>query len=231
MAYVFGDMLICNDKESAQQVTFNKAIGVKSVTLDGDVYDPSGTLSGGAAPSGSGVIVKVQELKVIEKQINEHKHALATIEAELKKAKSAIDAFKKNKRELDLKLHEVSLLEEQVQGSNAAKIIAEVDLAKKTLVELKETMASAKEKQKAAAAECKRLEKEMADFKNNKDSKLTELRVSTAESSQAHADDQATIATKKKELQKRTTELKTRQKEAQTAELELGEYCRPGKPC
>jgi structural maintenance of chromosome 2 len=177
MAYVFGDMLICNDKESAQQVTFNKAVGVKSVTLDGDVYDPSGTLSGGAAPSGSGIIVKVQELKVIEKKIAEHKTALSSIEAELKRAKTVIDAFKKNKRELDLKQHEVNLLQEQVEGSNAAKIVADVDLAKKTLADLKETVASAKERQKAATVECKRLEKEMADFKNNKDSKLTELRV------------------------------------------------------
>lgn len=35
----------------------------------------------------------------------------------------------------------------------------------------------AKEKQKQAAAECKKLEKEMADFKNNKDSKLIEIKV------------------------------------------------------
>jgi structural maintenance of chromosome 2 len=45
------------------------------------------------------------------------------------------------------------------------------------LGELKEVVVQAKEKQKAASADCKRLEKEMADFKNNKDSKLTEIKV------------------------------------------------------
>ncbi len=35
----------------------------------------------------------------------------------------------------------------------------------------------AKEKQKAASADCKRLEKEMDDFKTNKDSKLIEIKV------------------------------------------------------
>lgn len=46
----------------------------------------------------------------------------------------------------------------------------------------------------------------------------------------AFANVQASIASKKKELQKRTTELKTRQKEVQTAELELGElYCSSAK--
>lgn len=58
-----------------------------------------------------------------------------------------------------------------------------------------------------AAAEVKRLEKEMNDFKNNKDSKLKEIK--------------ADITAKKKELAKKTSQVKARQKEVQTAELEL----------
>ena len=49
--------------------------------------------------------------------------------------------------------------------------------ARQTLAELKEVINQAKEKQKAAAADCKRLEREMDDFKNNKDSKLKEIKV------------------------------------------------------
>lgn len=122
MSYVFGDMLLCQDKESAQAVTFNKNIGVKSVTLDGDVYDPSGTLSGGAAPNSSGILVKVQELKMIEKGIAEHRRVLDEVSRELAGAKKTIDQFKKDRRELELKEHEVRLLEEQVSGSNATKV-------------------------------------------------------------------------------------------------------------
>jgi len=49
------------------------------------------------------------------------------------------------------------------------------------LSEFKEIISQAKEKQKAAAAECKRLESEMNDFKHNKDSKLKEIKVGYAE--------------------------------------------------
>ena len=122
MAYVFGDTFICADKQSAQAVTFNKNIGVKSVTLEGDVYDPSGTLSGGAAPSGSGLLIKVQELKTIERGVAEHKKALEKIRVELSNAKKVIDQWRKDKRDLDLRTHEVKLLEEQVSGSNATKV-------------------------------------------------------------------------------------------------------------
>lgn len=122
MEYVFGGVFICKDKESAKAVTFNRNIGVKSVTLEGDVYDPSGTLSGGAAPSGSGVLVKVQELRGIQKQIAEHKKILDEVSRELSSAKKVIDQWRKDKRAVDLKVHEVTLLEEQVNGSNATKV-------------------------------------------------------------------------------------------------------------
>jgi hypothetical protein len=122
MAYVFGDTFICADKQAAQAVTFNKNIGVKSVTLEGDVYDPSGTLSGGAAPNSSGILVKVQELKAIETQIQQHKAVVDEVSRELANAKKVIDAFRKDKRDLDIREHEVKLLEEQVGGSNATKV-------------------------------------------------------------------------------------------------------------
>lgn len=122
MAYVFGDTFICADKQAAQAVTFNREIGVKSVTLEGDVYDPLGTLSGGAAPNSSGILVKVQELKEVEVEIQKHKAIVDEVTHELTTAKRAIDAFRKDKRDLDLRSHEVRLLEEQVGGSNSTKV-------------------------------------------------------------------------------------------------------------
>lgn len=53
-----------------------------------------------------------------------------------------------------------------------------METAKASLAELKQIVDQSKEKQKVAQAEVRRLEKEMADFKNNKDSKLNEIKVS-----------------------------------------------------
>jgi len=47
MQWVFGQVFICKDMETAKKVTFHPRILKKSVTLDGDVFDPSGTLAGG----------------------------------------------------------------------------------------------------------------------------------------------------------------------------------------
>lgn len=80
----------------------------------------------------------------------------------------------------------------------------------------------------------------MADFKNNKDSKLNEIKVSLNLDPHVMGDGdrspagsaqwrltgfQADIAKRKKEQGKRGIEVKSRQKEVQTAELELRTCC------
>lgn len=122
MAYVFGDTLICDDAESAKLVTFSAQVGVKSVTLDGDVYDPAGTLSGGAAPSSNGMLIKVQELLDAERRLGEAVGRLQMLEREEERSKGNREQWKKISRELDIKEHEMRLLQEQVGGSNATRV-------------------------------------------------------------------------------------------------------------
>lgn len=124
MAYVFGDTLICDDADSAKLVTFSAQVGgARSVTLDGDVYDPSGTLSGGSAPSGGGnVLVKVQELLRAEKKLEDARARLRVLEETEEKGKEGRDKWRGLRRELEIKEHQVLLLEEQVEGSNATRV-------------------------------------------------------------------------------------------------------------
>lgn len=49
--YVLGDVFICNDMDAAKRVTFDPQIRRKSVTLDGQTFDPAGTLRGGTVLS------------------------------------------------------------------------------------------------------------------------------------------------------------------------------------
>ena len=122
MAYVFGDTLICDDAESAKAVTFSREVGTRSVRLAGDVYDPSGTLSGGAAPSSSGVLVKVQELQRAERALAEARSRLESLEGEIERGRAGREQWRRMAGELEIREHEMHLLEEQVGGSNAARV-------------------------------------------------------------------------------------------------------------
>lgn len=47
MEFVFGSSFVCKNMEVAKKVTFDEKVMKKSVTLEGDSFDPAGTLTGG----------------------------------------------------------------------------------------------------------------------------------------------------------------------------------------
>ncbi|KAJ4470193.1 condensin complex subunit SMC2 [Lentinula aciculospora] len=209
VSHVFGGTFICDDVESAQRVTFDKSIGQRSVTLEGDIYDPSGTLSGGSAPSSSGILNKVQELLDVE-------DSLATAEAQLNEfertwngdsTKRKREAYKNILKEVQIKEHELKLAEEQNGESNAERLRSQVNTLKQTMKNLTDSIQEAKKKQKDSEAEVKKLQKDMEEFKNNKDGKIEELK--------------ASIANQKVAAQKQAVIVKTKQRDHQTATLEL----------
>ena len=52
-----------------------------------------------------------------------------------------------------------------------------MEKAKETIKDLRLAVQAAKEKQKDAQNDCKKLERDMDEFKNNKDGKIEELKV------------------------------------------------------
>ncbi|KAF8457794.1 putative nuclear condensin complex subunit Smc2 [Terfezia claveryi] len=207
MEYVFGGTLICRDADAAKQVTFDPNVRLKSVTFEGDVYDPSGTLSGGSAPSTSGVLVTLGKLNDITRQLEEAKASLAELQAIMARDRKKLDYARKLRQELNLKAHEIQLTEAQISSNSASEIIRGIEEMRVEIGKLKETIAEAKARQDAAAKEVKQVEKDISEFKNNKGGKLAEL--------------QKGVEALKKELGKKSAAMKTVQKEFQTAQLEV----------
>ncbi|KAH6685674.1 RecF/RecN/SMC [Plectosphaerella plurivora] len=201
MEYVFGNTLICEDAETAKRVTFDPNVRMRSITLEGDAYDPSGTLSGGSAPTSSGMLVKLQKLNEITRQLNEAETSLKQLQATIAKEKSKLDHARKIKQELDLKTHEIKLAEEQIGSNSSSSIIQEVQNMKETIAQLKLDMADAKKRHAEAVADEKRIDKDMKDFDNNKDAKLVELQKSVDKLRAAVSKSAAAIKTMQKELQ------------------------------
>jgi structural maintenance of chromosome 2 len=122
MEYVFGSTFVCDDASTAKSVTFDPAVRMKSVTLEGDVYDPSGTLSGGSAPQSSGVLVTMQKLNEITSELTAQERALGLLQSTMAREKKKLDAARKIKQDLDLKSHEIRLAEEQINGNSSSSV-------------------------------------------------------------------------------------------------------------
>ena len=122
MEFVFGSTLVCADAATAQKVTFDPSVRMKSVTLEGDVYDPAGTLSGGSAPQSSGVLVTLQKLNEITKELKQQLKTLSNLQASVARDKQKIDSARKIKQELDLKTHEIELTKNQIDGNSSSSV-------------------------------------------------------------------------------------------------------------
>ena len=207
MEYVFGSTLICADAETAKKVTFDKAVNLKSVTLDGDVYDPSGTLSGGSKPNSSGVLVTLQKLNEVNTALNTATSELEAINTGLAKSQGKMQESGKLQQQLELKQHEIKLTEEQINNNSNSRIVNEVEEMKSGIVELKEAIILAKTNQDQAKADIKTIEKDMSEFKNNKNGKLSAL--------------QKEVDQLKAVLSKESAAVKAQQKSYQALQIDL----------
>lgn len=206
MEFVFGNTLICADPETAKAVTFTPQVRMRSITIQGDSYDPSGTLSGGSAPNSSGVLLTLQRLNELMRDLRIAEHRLLQLQEFMQKEQAKLNQAKKIRQELDLKAHEIKLTEEQIGGNSSSSIIQEVQNMKETIVQLKAEIVEAQKRQAEASKDIKRIEKDMKDFDNNKDGKLVEL--------------QKDIDGLRKTLTKSSAIVKTLQKELQGAKLD-----------
>ncbi|KAH4125319.1 chromosome structural maintenance protein [Parastagonospora nodorum] len=210
MEYVFGSTLVCEDAETAKRVTFDPAVRMKSVTLQGDTYDPAGVLSGGSAPQSSGVLITLQKLNEITTELRHQETQLNSLQATMAKEKKKLDAARKTKQELDLKTHEIRLTEEQISGNSSSSIIQAIEEMRQNIVQLKEDVKTAKIRQDEANKDVKRIERDMSEFNNNKGSKLAEL--------------QSSLEKLKKALSKNSASVKPLQAEMREAMVE-SEQC------
>lgn len=66
MEYVFGNVFVCKDLDTARRVAFHEGIKCRCVTLEGDTVDPAGILSGGAVQKGASVLVQLEDSQQYE---------------------------------------------------------------------------------------------------------------------------------------------------------------------
>lgn len=223
MDFVFGTTLICQDAETAKRVTFDPSVRLKSVTLEGDVYDPSGTLSGGSSPNSSGVLVILQQLHEVTARMQVSELELQQLQELMQRERSKLDAMRGTQKQFDLKTHEIKLTEEQINGNSSSSIINAVEEMKASIIHLKTDIADAKTRQAEAAKDVKRIEKDMADFSNNKDSKLEELEKSLTDLKKSLRCESGAVKAMQKTLQDSRVESEQAMSDLTAAEEQLAE--------
>ncbi|KAH7855805.1 hypothetical protein Vadar_029159 [Vaccinium darrowii] len=175
MEYVFGSTFVCKTTDAAREVAFNKEIGTPSVTLEGDIFQPSGLLTGGSRKGGGDLLRQLHALAEAESELCVHEKRLSEIEAKISELLPLQKKFKSLKAQLEVKLYELSLSQSRAEQNEHHKLSEHV---KRIEQELSEAKSAANEKQllhEKCKATVSMLEKSIHEHANNRDGILKDL--------------------------------------------------------
>ena len=165
MKFVFGNVLVCNTSQIAEEIAFGK-IKVKCVNLEGDVYDPNGILSGGANFTGQPIIKLVGELREVQEKME-------TINDEIKELKDKLSAMGENQKKINENQKKLDELNKKQNEFNKDLINKEISTIESELnkceqeIKTKESRIEYLEKiSKKYSEELTRLKKEEQELNN-----------------------------------------------------------------
>ncbi|KAL8096018.1 structural maintenance of chromosomes protein 2-1-like [Apium graveolens] len=172
MEYVFGSTFICKTTDAAKEVAFNKEIGTTSVTLEGDILQPSGLLTGGSRRGGGDLLGQLHALAEAELKFRNHQKRLSELEAKISELLPLQKKFNDLKTQLELKSYDLSLFQSRAEQNEHHKLS---EVVKKLEQDLNEAKSSVKEKQqlhKNCVAQVSQLKKSIQEHVGNREGKL-----------------------------------------------------------
>ncbi|XP_035738888.1 structural maintenance of chromosomes protein 2-like isoform X2 [Vespa mandarinia] len=209
MTWIFGQTFICKDMETAKRIAFHEKIMKKCVTIEGDIFDPAGTLSGGAPSKTGSVLLKIEELKETKNSLKEKQQQLTEIERVLTVAQKTEGQYASLKERFDLHKYEVDMVRQRLQQTTHHKIKEEVESLKGNIDGLMKRMNEAKILERDNERRTKELECQLKDAINIREKQLKES--------------ESLLTTLKRKAEKSRAEWQKREQESETLELEIKE--------
>lgn len=195
MEFVFGDTLICTNMQMAKEVTFR--VRVRTVTLEGEVFDPSGTLSGGSRSQGQKLLHAMADLNDRRNELDSRVKQLQSLEDELRAMEPLKSKFAEAERAFELKRTELELLRKSLETTNYHMVKEEIKVMETKMAELEDFRKEYPAKKKQLQSKIQDLEKKMKNSKSNRQEELKEAEV-TLKKAQVKSDKSRKVMGQKK---------------------------------
>ncbi|BFY99283.1 hypothetical protein BsWGS_02323 [Bradybaena similaris] len=174
MEFVFGSVFVCTDLDSASKVAYDPRIAKKCVTMDGDIVDPAGTLSGGARTQTTSMLAMLGELRQIQDTLSTKSKRLEQLDKELAEVKKAASRFMEAKQQYDLKAQEAEQVGVRLAQSSHHQLLEEVNSLRASVEEQNQILKAAEETQKKAKDKVMDLENKLKNASALREKELKE---------------------------------------------------------
>lgn len=175
MEYIFGSTFICDDPDTAKKVTFSNQIRARSITLEGDIYDPEGNLSGGSRRNTSSILLNMQKYNKALNRMNEVAQELAFVQEELEKFNIIGKQTTSLQSEINLKKHELGILQKKLDNNPSATILRNYEVNQKEIVNLEASIEEEEQRSAQYESDILSIEQDMKEFNSDKGLKLKRI--------------------------------------------------------
>ena len=174
MNYVFGSTIICSTSAIAQRVAFDEKLGLNAmaITLDGDVYNPAGILSGGDRGGGNRgptLLEIVAEMNQLEENLRQHN---SNHRQELTKLERDYVQYQNLQQQIDSLTHEMQLLELKLAQNDEHRLQTDIHTLEQQEMNNKKELDGQRQEEKNLNEKINELERL---FKNEGEAKKKEL--------------------------------------------------------
>eukprot|EP00892_Ulva_mutabilis_P006290 jgi/Ulvmu1/4032/UM019_0009.1 len=159
MQHAFGSSFVCQDTQAAQKVAFSRDIFCRGISIQGDDFNPAGTVSGGSRGKGIPVLARLTELQQCEHELSSHQDELRQMQSRLSEVASARRQHQDAMQQLDLTKHALRLVEGRASCSAGHQ-------AQKHADDLRNQLEDVTAKRDAAGAKIAELEEKAEDLQN-----------------------------------------------------------------
>ena len=213
IANLLGRTVIAEALPDAVRMSRNSGNSLRIVTLDGQLINSGGSMTGGSSAKGTGVLSRANELEKLRKQREKLRESEKEYDLRAEKAKSELAAVK---YQLDMALEDQTAIKTRISSLQAESRATENSVSQ--LQALLDSLTGDSEARRSAADAHRRRIEDFKAQKSEKESVLAEINVKSA----GIRDEIAKISAGKLELESRRTrnDKETQQRNADIVELE-----------
>ena len=169
MQHVFGNTIICDTSSVAKAVAFDNGVKNRTVSWEGDVFDPSGTLTGGSATNLGTILKSLSQLNEMESELSVKQQEMKGLITQLKKMSADSTETDSLKNQLELKRHELQMCDELIAESSYAQSMGEIAALEEELSRSEGEKKELKAAHDRAVAELKKLKDTEKNVKNERE--------------------------------------------------------------
>ena len=167
--YVFGSSLIVDGMDAANKIC--DVTKTRTVTIEGDVYDPSGTISGGSNKTLC-TLGKLTELLTATKELNDSEDRLKVVTTKLINMKQVSETFFQLKDALEIASTELHSIEKHLSQTSFGMLSGKYNAMIEEIAEAEQNMNSLEEEKEKNWALYNELKAKETDLTLEREKKL-----------------------------------------------------------